>query len=142
MSEFNEQTALSKMGRPEIEIDMNQLAVFCRHKPTLADCAAFFKCSEDTVERRIKEAFGITFADFRDQNMAYTRASLAQKAIQKAEGGDNTMLIFCLKNLCGWRDKQPGEDDHIVKHDGAIKVSQVDLEERIRQLKERTASDG
>ena len=54
-----------KLGRPEIEIDMEQLAIFCRLKPTLSDCADFFKCSEDTIEKRIREATVKTFTEFR-----------------------------------------------------------------------------
>jgi len=94
-----------KMGRPKKEINLEQLKALMRLKPTQKDTAAFFECSEDVIERRIKAEFGCSFADFRDQNMVHTRFSLIRKAIQKAEGGDNCMLIFCLKNLCGWVDK-------------------------------------
>lgn len=105
------------MSRPPVEIDMTQLSTLMRFKPTQADCAAFFKCSEDTIDRRIR-AFttsednpeGLSFAEFREQNMVHTRMSLVQKALDKATKGDNVMLIFCLKNLCNWRDKQPGEE--------------------------------
>ena len=93
-----------------IVIDIEELSALCRLKPTLKDCAAFFKCSEDTIERRIKEATGQTFAEFREQNMVFTRYDLVRRAIQKASSGDNTMLIFCLKNLCGWADKPVNED--------------------------------
>jgi hypothetical protein len=93
------------MARPRIEIDENQLKGLCRLKPTKSDVAAFFGCSEDTIENRVKELGYASFSVFRDQNMVHTRFSIIRKAIQKAEGGDNTMLIFCLKNLCGWADK-------------------------------------
>lgn len=115
-----------------IEIDLEQLAAFCRLKPTLADCAAFFKCSEDTIERRIKSHYNLTFAEFREQNMTQTRYGLIRKAIQKAETGDNTMLIFCLKNLCGWTDK-PIESNKDNEKD-LSKISDFDLDERIKQL--------
>ena len=101
---------MAKMGRPKIEIDETQLKALCRLKPTLKDVAAFFGCSEDTIENRCKALGAATFSEFRDQNMVHTRFSLVRKAIKKAEDGDNTMLIFCLKNLCGWADKQQIED--------------------------------
>ena len=41
--------------------------------------------------------------------MVHTRFMLIRTAIQKAEKGDNVMLIFCIKNLCNWRDKLPDE---------------------------------
>lgn len=97
------------MMRPRKEIESEKLASMMRWKPTLADTAAFFKCSEDTIERRIKERWGLTFAEFREQNMVQTRFSLIRTAIDKALGGDNVMLIFCLKNLCGWENNPVSE---------------------------------
>jgi uncharacterized protein YbcV (DUF1398 family) len=94
------------MARPKIVIEQHQLEALCRLNPTLKDCAAYFKCSQDTIERRSKEFGYDSFADLRDKNMVHTRLSLVRSAVKKAENGDNTMLIFCLKNLCGWADKQ------------------------------------
>ena len=96
---------MAKMGRKRIDIDLVQLKALMRLKPTQKDTAAFFECSEDTIERIIKKNYNATFAEFRYQNMVHTRFSLIRKAISKAEAGDNIMLIFCLKNLCGWADK-------------------------------------
>lgn len=93
------------MGRPRKEIDEIQLKALCRLKPRIEDVAAFFGCSHDTIERRVRELGYDTFASFREQNMVHTRFSLVRKAISKAESGDNVMLIFCLKNLCEWSDK-------------------------------------
>lgn len=94
-----------KMGRPKAKVDIDQLAVFCRLKPTLEDCAAFFKCSPDTIQRAIKRHTKLTFAEFRNQNMVHTRHTLIRNAINRANNGSDTMLIFCLKNLCNWRDR-------------------------------------
>lgn len=109
------------MARPPIVIDLNELSALMRLMPTAKDCAAFFKCSVDTIERRIRDATttkenpdGLSFAEFREQNMVHTRMTLVRKALKEAEKGNNTMLIFCLKNLCGWRDKQEGESDVTV----------------------------
>lgn len=104
MSQGNDEK--SQMGRPAIEIDIGQIAALMRFNPTLKDAAAFFKCSESTIARRIREECGgLTFDQFREQNMVQTRMTLIQKALNKAYAGDNVMLIFCLKNLCGWSDK-------------------------------------
>lgn len=101
----------AKMGRPPVDIDMDKLATLMRYKPTAKDCAAFFKCSVDTIENRIREYAGVTFSEFRDQNMVHTRFSLIQSAIRRGMAGDNTMHIFCLKNLCGWSDKGPDDKE-------------------------------
>lgn len=89
-----------------MEINPKQLAAFMRQKPTLADTAAFFECSERTIERYIKDNFQLTFVEFREQKMVHTRHGLIRKALEMAMNGDRTMLIFSLKNLCGWADKQ------------------------------------
>ncbi len=122
----------------KINLDMEQLGALCRLKPTLADCAAFFKCSEDTIERRLKEQFRITFAEFREQNMIHTRHDLIRLALAKAPQSD-AMHIFCLKNLCGWRDRQPEEVSQSTINN--LSVSQlsdqrldIEIQERIEML--------
>lgn len=108
---------MSKNGRPVLPIDMEKLAGLMRFKPTLADAAAFFKCSQDTIDRRIKDETGLTYAEFREQNMVHIRFSLVQKAMDKALKGDNVMIIFCLKNLCGWKNEGPDEEMEKLKKD-------------------------
>ncbi len=64
--------------------------------------------STDTISRVIKRDFNMSFAEFREQNMVHTRRRLVRTAIREAtkKSGPNTaMLIFCLKNMCGWKDK-------------------------------------
>ncbi len=101
-------------GRPMVQIDLEKLKALMRLKPSLEDTAIFFECSPDTIERTIKREFKLTFAEFREQNMVQTRFALVRTALQKAQKGDNVMLIFCLKNLCGWKDRHevtPGDSD-------------------------------
>jgi hypothetical protein len=95
-----------KMGRPKLEIDQEQYEALCRLNPTLKDMAAFFKCSEDTIENKAKEFGYATFSDARQQNMVHTRLNLIRTAVSQASSGNVPMLIFSLKNLCGWADKQ------------------------------------
>lgn len=92
------------LGRPKVEIPEDQLRNLMRFKPTLADTAGFFRVSEDTIERRIKELTEMTFAEFRQQNMAEVRIKLIERAYQLGMGGNTALMIFCLKNMCGWRD--------------------------------------
>jgi hypothetical protein len=134
------------MSRPPVEIDMDQLKAMMRFKPTAADCAAFFKCSVDTIERRIKEYTitpeipeGLSFAEFRDQNMVRTRMNLVQTALKKADKGDNVMLIFCLKNLCGWRDKQVDESDVVINNVNGMSDDVLDA--KINEKLKKTAGE-
>jgi len=86
-------------------LNLEELKKLMQFRPSLKMTAGWFDVSEDTIARRIKELDNSTFADFRDKHMAGTQIALIQKAITKALSGDNTMLIFSLKNLCGWKDK-------------------------------------
>lgn len=95
------------MGRP-VKMDAEkdrQLRAILRLKPTREDCAAFLDVHPDTIDKYIKRKYKCTYSEFREQNMVHTRFMLIRKALKKAENGDNCMLIFCLKNLCGWQDK-------------------------------------
>jgi methylphosphotriester-DNA--protein-cysteine methyltransferase len=65
-------------------------------KPTKKTCAHLLEVSEDTIERRIKTKYKMTFTEYREMRMGNIKIKLAQKAISKALDGDNTMLIFCL----------------------------------------------
>lgn len=129
------------MARPAKEIDLPKLKALMRLKPSLEDTAAFFECSERTIERVIRAEFKLSFVDFRQQNMVHTRLNIVRKAISKAEAGDNTMLIFCLKNLCGWRDRQPDEVEKVVVNQ-PVRIEKMDLDERVTQLKGVVAKAG
>lgn len=120
-----------KNGRPLKEIDMIQLAAFCRLKPSKADCAAFFKCTERTIDRVIEKHTGLAFGAFRDQNLVFTRFELIRDAIRKAKHSD-TMHIFTLKNLCNWTDKLKTESEDTVTF--LAEQSDEALEERIKVL--------
>jgi len=126
-----------KLGQPPVPINMDQLAVLMRYKPTQNDCAAFFKCCADTIERRIREHTGLTYAEYRDQHFVHTRFSLIQNAIKRGLAGDNAMHIFSLKNLCNWSDKVPGEENKTIVLSGNIQVERAELDDRIKLIKEK-----
>lgn len=84
---------------------INKMKALMRLSPTLEDTAAFFECSVETIETFVKKHWGLKFPEFREQNAVETRLTLRRTAIQKASKGDNTMLIWCMKNLCGWKDR-------------------------------------
>lgn len=90
----------------KIQLDFKILKGLVAHGATKRMCADILDCSEDTVERRVKETFTQTFKEFRESRMSVTKVKLIQKAIDMAMGGNVTMLIFCLKNLCEWSDRR------------------------------------
>lgn len=90
------------------EEKIKQLKAICRLKPTQKDCASFLDVSEDTIDRYCK-TLGLTFAEFREQNMVHTRFMIIRNIIKECEKGNTTMLIYASKNLCGWTDKIQNE---------------------------------
>lgn len=125
---------MSRFGpKPKIE-DPEQLKQLMRLKPTLKDTAAFFDVHPDTVANTIRREWNLTFSEFQDQNFVHTRMMLVRTAIEKAEKGDNVMLIFCLKNVCGWRDKWEEPSDEKKLRD---KLASMSTKELIAAAKEQ-----
>ena len=94
--------------RPQKKFDRStwaQLETLCSLNASKKMCSDILGCSEDTIKRRIKSEYKCTFEEYREKHLNKTKVKLIQTAIKRAIDGNNTMLIFCLKNLCGWSDK-------------------------------------
>lgn len=102
------------MARPTKAFDWSKLDAILQYNATLSDCAEVMGVHIDTIERKIKNEKGCSFTEYRKQKLGKVRIMLVQKAVDMARGGNATMLIFCLKNLCGWADKnEPERGDDI-----------------------------
>lgn len=90
------------------ELNHQNLIKLMRFRPTLKETANWFNVSEDTIERRVKKFEKLTFAEFKTKYNLDIKHKLMDKAIDMALAGNATMMIFALKNYCGWTDqKQP-----------------------------------
>ena len=98
-----------KMGVPRKPFDWHTFDKYLQYKPSLVDCSELMKCSITLINERCKEKHGLTFIEYRDKKMAHTRLSLTQKALTMALNGHPTMMIFCLKNICGWENEATQE---------------------------------
>jgi hypothetical protein len=101
-----------KVGRPKMprkynkkELDWATLDGILQFGATKSQAADILETSEDTIDRRIKEKFNVSFEKYKERHLGKIKIKLQQKAIQMALSANTPMLIFCLKNLCGWRDK-------------------------------------
>lgn len=103
-------------GRPRIELDMETLEECCRVGCTAEECAGILKTSIDTINRRLKEAGEVGFAEFHKKHFDETKKSLRRKQIHAAEDGNTTMLIWLGKQHLGQRDK------HEVKAEGGLTI--------------------
>jgi hypothetical protein len=100
----------------KVEIDWEVLDAILQFGPTKGVCSDILGVSPDTIEARIKEEHGLTFTEYKDKRMGKVKIKLQQKALDMALKGHATMMIFCLKNLCGWVDKveQSGNADRPI----------------------------
>lgn len=123
----------------DTEEKCEQLKRLCRMKPTLQDCAAFFDCHTTTIEKHVKEKYGISFTEFRDQNMVYTRYMIIRNILALCEERNLGALIYASKNLCGWADKvivtPKFEDDTRTVQE--IQQSMVDKAKVVLQLRQK-----
>jgi hypothetical protein len=101
------------MARPKLEIDWGKLDGLLFYDAPLHLCADELGVSHDCLEGRIKSEKGMTFGEYKKMKLAKTAIRLKQKMIQKALAGDNTCLIFTLKNIGDWADRVEtvGTDD-------------------------------
>jgi len=94
------------MPNPKIELNYDKLNALLQFKTTIEFAADYLEVSRDTLIRRIKEDHGMTFKEYSDLKRQRTATKLQQKAIEMALQGNTTMMIFALKNLAMWSDKQ------------------------------------
>lgn len=88
------------------EDKIRQLKGLMKLDPKRADVANILDVHVDSLDRFIKKHFGMTFLQLRDVHMAGVKNKLIKVALEQAFSGvNNTMLIFCLKNICHWKDK-------------------------------------
>jgi hypothetical protein len=112
---------------PEKNIDLDELKDLMTFYPTLEESASWFGCSPDTIERRVKLNWGISFKEFRDLNAGKTRLLLKRKAITKALEEDNEkMLIYCLRAMTNLNDKT--SDKTMANEPFEIKLTYAEAE--------------
>lgn len=116
---------MAEMGRPKIEIDWEQFDKLCARQCTLEEIATWFDCSADTIERRVKETYGVTFAERFALKRQKGFISLRNKCWELAMAGNTAMCIWLSKQYLGQTDK--------VTHD-QIPVSHKSSEELTNEL--------
>ena len=93
------------LGRPEKEFIWGTLDAALQYGGSLIDCSELMGVSEDTIQRRIKSSFGMTFTKYKNLKMSRIRMKLRQKQFDEAMNGNTTLLIWLGKNMLGQTDK-------------------------------------
>lgn len=119
-----------KMGRPKKEINWEEFDKLCNMQCTLVEIAGWFDVSEDTIERRVKEKYNVTFAEHYKTKSAGGKISLRRKQFEVAHKGNVTLLIWLGKQYLGQKDKQ-----EIETTDKSANVEIAEYKEKIRQFK-------
>ena len=91
------------MARPKIELDKKQFESACGIQCTLAEIAALFDCSEDTVERWCKRAYGESFAEIYKKKSEKGKISLRRNQLRLSKT-NATMAIWLGKQWLGQKD--------------------------------------
>jgi hypothetical protein len=108
------------MARPQINIDAAQFEKLCKLQCTLAEIAAWFSCSEDTIQRWCKRTYGEHFSDVYARIAPAGLISLRRNQFKLAEK-NAAMAIFLGKNYLGQTDSryigpaEPAKDNNLVQ---------------------------
>src|SRR5579863_10283362 len=79
-----QQQPQSQMGRPKLTINWEEFENLCRLQCTEEEIAAWFGVSVATIERRVKEEKGMTFAEFFGTYKKIGHISLRRAQMQMA----------------------------------------------------------
>jgi hypothetical protein len=113
-----------------MELNQENVIKLMRFRPSLKEVANLFNTSEDTIERRIREWEDCTYKEFKIRHSVGIKHKLMDRAMEMALSGNPTMMIFCLKNLCGWSDLPSAEDN---SDRGPIPLAYIPLSDRKNQ---------
>ena len=104
MAEYVRKTNNPKMGRPKINIDIEQFEKLCNIQCTKEEIAGWFNCSEDTIENFCKKNYKETFSAVFKRFSGKGKVSLRRNQFKLSET-NVTMAIFLGKQYLGQSDK-------------------------------------
>lgn len=92
----------------EVQIDLKKVDDLLTAGCSGLQIAGTFGCHEDTLYRRISDAYGMSFSAYaakkRSKGEALIKAQQFAKALGLSKAGDNMMLIWLGKNMLGQLD--------------------------------------
>jgi len=116
-------TKKNKGGRPKIVIDWEQFTKLCILQCTLSEIAAWFNCSEDTIENKVKQEHKVGFSDYYRAKKGIGKIALRRKLDHMADKNP-AVAIFLAKNHLGMSDRQ----DIVVEDKRVSSMTDAQLE--------------
>jgi hypothetical protein len=96
------------VGRPRMDIDVEELKRLCRLNCTMEEIGAFFGCDKKTIERRYAEEED--FQQAIDQGRGLGKLSVRRKQMQiMDEHNSAAMAIWLGKQILGQRDTRTSQ---------------------------------
>ncbi len=113
----------SKMGRPPtkrefIEHNIKAFDHIMEMKPALEWVAAHFACDAETISRFVKDKYGCTFVELRNQKLNKWRHALFNVTMDEAINKRTpAVLIFANKNVLKWQNEPEQDPEQQEDHE-------------------------
>ena len=125
---------MAKRGPKIKTVNWVEFDKLCQIQCTLTELAAWFKCSEDTIENIVKREKGMKFSEYYQQNRGVGKIALRRRQFQAAMDGDRTMLVWLGKQYLEQSDKIEQRIDATAE---LVQISDEEIERRTKDLLER-----
>ena len=102
--------------------DWSKLDAILQYGAKMSDAADIMDVHPDTVAKKIKTKFKMTYPEYRNKKMSKVRVGLAQKQVEVAMSGNVSMLIWLGKQWLGQRDQHDIE----TKNENKIVIEKQD----------------
>lgn len=98
-----EGTEVKKARKPRREIDRETVIKLARLHCNTSEIARWFGVDQNTINNRFKEDIDLARTE--------TKAKLRRKMMEEAMNGNTTMLIWLSKNMLGFSDNGPLDNE-------------------------------
>ena len=107
------------------EIDKEEFEKLCYLQCTKQEICDFFSITDKTLERRLKEMYGVGFSEVFSKRRSGGKISLRRNLMQMSKH-NASVAIFLAKNWLGMSDKYEGEEDKEKEGKMHIKIELED----------------
>ena len=105
----------SKIGRPNAPFTFRELDYLCSIDCKIGEIAGFFDLDKDTLRKKVKKEYGITFREYHERRSQGIKIALRRAQIHNAIDGDTAMQKFLGINMLGQKQK--------VDFEGTVQVN-------------------